>query len=45
MPGYQRVEVPEAALAVALPADWAVDIELDEREDFYLSSDSPRPLR
>jgi hypothetical protein len=36
-PGYQRVEVPEAAVALALPADWAVDIELDEREDFYLS--------
>lgn len=40
-PGYQRVEVPEAALAVALPADWAVDIELDEREDFYLSERFP----
>lgn len=32
-----RVEVPEAAVALSLPADWAVDIEMRQREDWGLS--------
>lgn len=37
----QRIEVPEAGIAMAFPADWSVDIEMREREDFWLSERFP----
>ena len=36
-----RVEVPEAGMAMAFPADWSVDVELRQREDFWLSERFP----
>jgi hypothetical protein len=35
----QRVEVPEAGVGITLPADWSVDIEMREREDWGLVVD------
>jgi hypothetical protein len=35
----QRVEVPEAGMAISFPADWGVDIEMREREDWGLIED------
>ena len=42
-----RTEVPEAAVALAFPADWAVDIEMRPGEDWGLSEryDDAAPLR
>jgi len=34
--GFQRVEVAEAGVAVAVPAGWAADVEMREREDWGL---------
>jgi hypothetical protein len=38
---YERVEVPEAGIAMAFPPDWNVDVEMREREDFWLSERFP----
>jgi len=35
----QRVEVSEAGVAITFPADWSVDIEMRQREDFGLIDD------
>ncbi len=41
-----RIEVPVAGVAVSFPADWIVDIEMREREDWGLSErfDDAAPL-
>ncbi len=41
-----RTEVPEAGVAVSFPADWSVDIEMRQREDWGLSEryDDAAPL-
>jgi len=38
-PEPQRVEVTEASMAVTFPADWGVDVEMREREDWGLVDD------
>ena len=41
----ERVEIPEAGVGVSLPADWSVDIEMREREDWGLVvEDEDEPL-
>jgi hypothetical protein len=46
--GAQRIEVPEAGLAVSLPAGWNADIEMRENEDWGLYdegfADEPVPF-
>jgi hypothetical protein len=42
-PLEQAVEVPEAGLAMSLPADWGVDIEMRQRQDFGLVDDPDAP--
>lgn len=39
----QRVEVPEAGLAMAFPGDWSVSIEMRPSEDFGLTDDPDAP--
>lgn len=36
-PAGQLAEIPEAGLVMSFPSEWAVDIEMREREDFWLS--------
>ena len=47
-PERQRLEVPEAGVAVALPADWGAYIEMREKEDWGLFdegfADGPVPF-
>lgn len=33
----QPIEVPEAGIGLAFPATWAVDIQMRQREDYWLS--------
>lgn len=33
----QRLEIPEAGMAIDFPADWSIDVEMLEREDWGLS--------
>ena len=40
-----RVAVPEAGVALSFPVDWAVDIEMREREDWgFVTADDEDPL-
>jgi hypothetical protein len=34
--GVQRIDVPEAGVALSLPADWTTDIEMRQKEDWGL---------
>lgn len=34
--GVQRIDVPDAGLAISFPASWSADIEMREREDWGL---------
>ncbi len=47
-PGLQRIEIPEAGVGVSLPADWSVDVEMRQREDWGLYdeglADEPVPF-
>ena len=41
----QRVEVPEAGVAITFPAAWSVDIEMRQREDWgFVVEDDDEPL-